>query len=55
MTDLLKTIMGRKSVRSFDGKTLSPEDQNKLEDYASQISNPFGIPAGCVYIASLKV
>lgn len=50
MTDLLKTIMGRKSVRSFDGKTLSPEDQNKLEDYASQISNPFGIPVRFVFL-----
>ncbi len=44
MTELLKTIMGRKSVRSFDGKPVSPEDRERLEQYICSIRNPFDIP-----------
>jgi len=44
MTELLKTIMGRKSVRSFDGKPVSAEDRECLEQYIRSIGNPFDIP-----------
>ena len=44
MTELLKTIMGRKSVRSFDGKPISAEDRERLEQYMHTIRNPFDIP-----------
>ena len=44
MTELLKTIMGRKSVRSFDGKPVSAEDRERLEQYIRSIGNPFDIP-----------
>ena len=30
MSELLKTIKGRKSVRTFDGRPVSPEDREKL-------------------------
>ena len=44
MTELLKTIMGRKSVRSFDGRPVSAEDRERLEQYIRSIRNPFDIP-----------
>ena len=44
MTELLKTIMGRKSVRTFDGKPVSAEDRERLEQYMRSIRNPFDIP-----------
>ena len=44
MTELLKIIKGRKSVRTFDGNPIRPEDRERLEQYIGTISNPFGIP-----------
>ncbi len=44
MTELLKTIKGRKSVRTFDGRPVSTEDRDKIEQYIRTIENPFGIP-----------
>ncbi len=43
MTDLMKTIQGRRSVRTFDGIPVSEEDRDRLERYMRQITNPFGI------------
>lgn len=37
-------IRKRKSVRTFDGKSLRPEDKQKLEEYLKALENPFGIP-----------
>ena len=37
-------IEQRKSVRTFDGKTLSNKDREKLESYIHSITNPFGVP-----------
>ena len=44
MTELLKTIRERKSVRTFDGTPVSAEDREKLEQYIRTIENPFGVP-----------
>ena len=44
MTELLRIIQSRKSVRSFDGRRLSAQDREKLEEYIRTIRNPFGIP-----------
>ena len=44
MTDLMKTIRERRSVRTFDGIPVSWEDRDRLERYMRQITNPFGIP-----------
>ena len=50
MTELLKTIMGRKSVRTFDGKPVSAEDRERLERYIPSIRNPFDIPVRFVLL-----
>jgi len=50
MTELLKTIMGRKSVRSFDGKPVSAEDRERLDQYIRSIRNPFDIPVRFVLL-----
>ena len=50
MTELLKTIMERKSVRTVDGKPVSAEDRKKLEQYIATIENPFGIPVRFVLL-----
>ena len=50
MTELLKTIKGRKSVRTFDGRPVSAEDREKLEQYIATITNPFGIPVRFVLL-----
>ncbi len=54
MSELLKTIRGRKSVRSFDGKLLTPEDCAKLEEYIQTITNPFGVPVRFVLLDARK-
>ena len=36
-------IKQRKSVRTFDGKTLSDEDRKNLESYVHSLTNPFGV------------
>lgn len=38
-----KMIKQRKSVRTFDGKTLSDEDKKNLESYVHSLTNPFGV------------
>ena len=50
MSELLNIIRGRKSVRSFDGNPLRPEDRERLEQYIGTISNPFGIPVRFVLL-----
>ena len=42
---MIKTIMDRKSVRSYDGKGLTTEEIGKLEEFAKNIETPFGIKA----------
>lgn len=43
MSYLQEAIIGRKSVRSYDGRKLTDEDRNKLAERTKSISNPFGI------------
>ena len=50
MSELLKTIKGRKSVRTFDGRPLSAEDREHLEQYMQTIGNPFDIPVRFVLL-----
>ena len=50
MTELLKTIMGRKSVRTFDGRPLDAGDRERLERFIPSISNPFGVPVRFVLL-----
>ena len=47
MTDemkILETIGKRRSVRTFDGTALSPEDAKKILDFAVKVENPYDIP-----------
>lgn len=50
MSDFFETVMGRKSVRTFDGRGLTPEDQAKLEACAKLADNPFGIKVDFVFM-----
>ncbi len=50
MNELMKTILGRKSVRTFDGMPLRAEDRERLEEYIPTITNPFGIPVRFVLL-----
>ena len=50
MTELLKTIEGRKGVRTFNGMPVSAEEREKLEQYIRIITNPFGIPVRFVLL-----
>ncbi len=54
MSILSAAIPGRKSVRSFDGAPLRPEDREKLEEYLRELDNPFGIPVECVLLDAAK-
>ena len=40
----LETIRSRRSVRTFDGNTLRPEDAQKIIDFAEKVENPYDIP-----------
>ncbi len=44
MGNLLETIKGRKSVRTFDGQMISEEHRRAIEEYMKNIPNPFEIP-----------
>ncbi|MBR1797805.1 MAG: nitroreductase [Clostridiales bacterium] len=44
MTKLSELVKARKSVRTFDGKNLSPEHRSSIEEYIREIPNPFDIP-----------
>lgn len=41
--DLFETIKNRRSVRSFDGRALSQDDEREIMDYAAKQDNPYGI------------
>ena len=44
----LETVRTRRSVRTFDGKPLSPEDLEKISRFAENIRNPYDIPVEIV-------
>lgn len=46
--------MGRKSVRTYDGRNLTAEDREKLEACAKAASNPFGIQVDFVFMDAEK-
>ena len=50
MTELLQLIKGRKSVRTFDGNPVRPEDREKLAGFIRAIESPFGIPVRFVLL-----
>ena len=40
----LETIQSRRSVRTFDGTALRPEDAGKILAFAEKVENPYDIP-----------
>ncbi len=48
--NLAESIKSRKSVRSFSGKPLRPEDREKIEEFLSGIENPFDVPVRFVLL-----
>ena len=50
MNDLAELIRTRRSVRTFDGNTLSDTHRKLIEDYIKDIPNPFGIPVEFVLL-----
>ena len=50
MAALKEIVRGRRSVRTFDGNPVSQEDREKLCEYISGITNPFGIPVEFVLL-----
>ena len=54
MGNLYDTIMGRKSVRTFDSTPLSQKHIKDLEEYTKDIRNPFDIPVEFVLLDAKK-
>ncbi len=50
MSQLMETIMGRKSVRTYDGSQISGEHMKKIEEYIETITNPFYIPVKFMFL-----
>ncbi len=44
MTNIVRAIKARRSVRTYGGRTLSEETKEKLMAFANEINNPFLIP-----------
>ena len=44
MDNIEKLVRGRRSVRTFDGMDISPDDLEKLFSFIKQIENPYDIP-----------
>ena len=45
-----ETILTRRSVRTYDGTPLRPEDRERVEAFAGEVQNPFGIPVSFVFL-----
>ncbi len=41
---ITEVIRKRRSVRTFDGTALRPEDARKLIDFCGSVENPYAIP-----------
>ena len=42
--DIMEAIRHRRSVRTFDGTPLRPEDIEKVAEYAQNVDNPYELP-----------
>ena len=48
--NVTEIIRARRSVRTFDGRAVTPEDREKLEEYVASIGNPYEIPVEFVFL-----
>lgn len=46
MERIAELVRGRRSVRTFDGNGIGPEDLERLSAFSRRIENPYGIPVG---------
>ena len=44
MEEIMKIVRSRRSVRTFDGRELDPDDMTKLSLFIKKTENPYGIP-----------
>ena len=44
MENIMELIRTRRSVRTYDGTSLTPDDAEKLSAFMSKTENPYGIP-----------
>lgn len=51
---VIETIKKRCSVRTYQDKTLEPQDRKKLQEYISNLENPFGAPVK-IYMIDKKL
>ena len=42
--ELMDIIKSRRSVRTFDGKQVTKEDRDKLQNFCDSLTNPFHVP-----------
>ena len=54
MEQLTELVRNRRSVRTFDGRALSPEDLEKLTAFLSELKNPYDIPITCKLLDGKK-
>ena len=44
------TISTRRSVRTFDGRPIDPELLSRVQSFAAEVQNPFGVPVTFVFL-----
>ncbi|MBO4769264.1 MAG: nitroreductase [Clostridia bacterium] len=54
MTEILRIISSRRSVRTFDGRPLNGGDRDRLIRYAENADNPFGAKVRFVFLDAEK-
>lgn len=42
--DVMEAIRRRRSVRTYNGKPITAQDRQKLEDFIAKLKNPFDVP-----------
>ena len=47
MKQIEQLVRGRRSVRTFDGRELRPEDLKKFSSVMAELKNPYDIPVQC--------
>ena len=52
--DMMELVKTRRSVRTFDGRPLTDEDENRLRAYMEDIPNPYGIPVRFLLLDARK-
>ena len=50
MSEFNDVVMSRKSVRTYDGRKLTPEDMASIKDFAAAITNPWDIKVDWVFM-----